>query len=122
MMRCFDFGELAPRGNPKKGVTDTFYYFNRYVAEIDSFRDSSYYGTILVDGRFRTACAINALGYFCRDSLLIINDWPRTHEPVLKYVKHVAKNATIAVFRPRYDLKVGADDDYRILSIPLYHT
>lgn len=113
-MNCLDVGQLEAWGIPKFNVTDEKYYFHRYVAAIDGFKDSPYYDTILVDGRFRTACAIKALGHLRRDSLLLMHDYPRRYAPVLNYVKLVAKNSSLAVFAPREDVKLDAEFDYRL--------
>jgi hypothetical protein len=113
-MNCVEVGKLADWGHPLKNVTDVSFYFSQYVNAVDGFRNAPYYDSVLVDGRFRVACAIKALRYLRRDSLLLVHDYPRTYDPILKYVDQVTTWGTLALFAPKDGLVPDADQDYRL--------
>jgi hypothetical protein len=99
-MNCVDVGPLAPWGHPIKNKTAAN-YFDLYVNAIDHFSDR-YYDSILVDGRFRTACAVKALNYARRDTFVLIHDYlpdsRREYTRVTKYYDLLAEMGDLAVF------------------------
>lgn len=91
-MHCIDVGRTAQWGYPIENVTSPL-YFHKYLNAVDSFPER-YYDTILVDGRFRVACAIRAISKLRRDSILLIHDYSKkreSYEKVLDFFDVVAR-------------------------------
>lgn len=112
-MNCVDVGALADWGAPVKGKTDVSFYFSQYVNAVDGFRNSPYYDSILVDGRFRVACAIKSLKYLRRDSVFFIHDWPRSYRLIEEYADHLESFGTLALLAPKANLTAGSDAEYQ---------
>lgn len=108
---CVDVGVLAAFGKPTNS-TDVSYYFARYVTAVDGFNNAPYYDSVLVDGRFRVACAIKTLKYLRRDSIFFMHDWPRSYRLIEKYADHLESHGTLAILAPKANLTAGADMEF----------
>ncbi|KNC77083.1 hypothetical protein SARC_10449, partial [Sphaeroforma arctica JP610] len=93
-----------------------FFNYHKYVNILD-YLPNEYYDVILVDGRFRVACALKALAYVRpKTGVLAIHDYQRPwYHVVEKYydkIEEVVGHETFAVFKPKPDLLEAQYDDY----------
>jgi hypothetical protein len=113
-MNCVDVGPLATFGHPIANKTSGK-YFDKYVNAVERFA-TPYYDSILVDGRFRTACAVKALTYLRADSFLLVHDYlpdsRAAYTRLVKYFTLLANEGSLAVFQPRQDLNESSLLDY----------
>lgn len=58
---------------------------------------------VLVDGRFRVACALSLLGFITRDTLVVVHDYTssRGYSMIERYFELIAQTQTLGVFRRR---------------------
>ena len=133
-----DVGETVAWGHPYRWATRNTTVRNRqsrsYVESIPA--SGCCYDAVLVDGRFREACALYALRLMHAESTLIVHDSERyigaTHVtaanedkrwPVQKYYDVVSQAGTLRVLRPRPGAiaraKSGNDPAYKSLYAQL---
>jgi len=133
-----DVGETVAFGHPYRWATRNTTVRNRqsrsYVEAIPA--SGCCYDAVLVDGRFREACALYALRLMHAESTLIVHDSERcigaTHVtaanedkrwPVQKYYDVVSQAGTLRVLRPRPGAiaraKSGNDPAYKSLYAQL---
>jgi len=92
-----------------------------FINSIDRFNISRY-DAILVDGRFRQACALKALNYIDSErSIVMFHDfWSRweKYDFVLKYYNPIGRSRTIGILRrkPLEELPDGWRTEYKIYS------
>lgn len=69
-------------------------------------RDFKVFDVIMVDGRWRPACAIKVLNYMNEDSVLIIHDfWPReSYWKVLEYFEVIGRARTVVVLKAKVEV------------------
>uniref|UniRef100_A0A7S2VUZ4 Uncharacterized protein n=1 Tax=Norrisiella sphaerica TaxID=552664 RepID=A0A7S2VUZ4_9EUKA len=82
-----------------------------FINSIDTYNHSRY-DTILVDGRFRQACALKALHYMDENSILLFHDfWSRweKYDFVLEYFNPIGRSRTIGVLRRKPDEELPSD-------------
>lgn len=96
-----DIGAVGEYGHPVE--LDDAYRWPAYYRDVWDLADPSWTDLVLVDGRFRVACALSSL-MRCRDSLtLIVHDFwnrPQYHD-LLDFIDVVERVEKLGVFRPR---------------------
>ncbi|KNC75970.1 hypothetical protein SARC_11515 [Sphaeroforma arctica JP610] len=107
--------EVGYFGTPQKKHTG-YYNYHKYVNIID-YLPSEFYDVVLVDGRFRVACAIKALPYIRPGTgVLAIHDYERQHyhniEQYYDKVEEVVAAETFAIFKPKENIPEAQYDDY----------
>eukprot|EP01083_Nonionella_stella_P084645 234367_1 len=98
---CRNGGPVGQWAIPKNKRT----YDSRSYVEVMDGLDVSRFDMVLIDGRFRVACALRALKYVDEKSFVVIHDFfdrPHYHV-VLKFYEVVQKSKTLAVLKKRSD-------------------
>jgi len=78
------FGRLQQNGvnNTHKNIADAH---RHYVTSIDATRELAF-DVILVDGRAHLSCALKALGYAAKNTVVFLNDYPKKYgKRLLRY-------------------------------------
>ncbi len=77
---------------------------------------------VLVDGRFRVACTLNAIVHGTGDQTIVIHDfWNRPgYHPLLKYLTCAGRTGTLGIFFPKktFNLASLIDDLERYAYVP----
>ena len=118
-----NIGETIMWGNPKdwskRSAALREKQSRSYIQSIPTSRCC--YDLILVDGRFREACALYALRLMHNRTTVLIHDSSRhtNHEAILNYYHVVTVRDTLAVLRPKHGAvaraKSGSDGVYNAL-------
>lgn len=108
-LKCIDIGKTGAWGRPvdKKGIKQ----WPDYPNSIKQFVTNQPFDVILVDGRFRVACALKSFEYLSDDGLLMIHDFERTeYHVVLDYYDIVEQKERLVVLTKKAKAKtnVGA--------------
>ncbi len=89
-----------------------------YIEAIDTF-NTTRFDVVLVDGRYRVACALRALKYTDQESVVIIHDFHRrVYHVVLDYYEVVERADTLIVLRKKKNLPFPQDvyDKYVLIQ------
>lgn len=112
-----EYGMLTHKGAPYEE------YGVKYIAAIDEFKNVSYYDSIMVDGRFRVGCALKALKYLRRDSVLMIHDFNaarRNYESVFNYYDKLYVEGSLVFLAPKANVSERHSGAYSLyLKDPL---
>lgn len=118
MSRCVDdVGPLDNYGLQRKPGGVSGEYGMKYVSAIDTFPNVSCYDTVMVDGRFRVACAVKALRYLRRDSVLMLhdfNDARPNYRKVLQYYDELDRVGSLAFLSPRSNVTAKTAEEYQL--------
>jgi len=92
------------RENVYLSYVDNEAHFIKYITYPDNFNQK--FQSILIDGRFRTACAIKALDYLTKEGLLFFHDFFQRsyYWSILDYYEIVDKietGQTLAILKPK---------------------
>jgi hypothetical protein len=106
-----DIGPVRQLGAPAD--IRTWPSWRRYYSDVWAALGSTIPDVVLVDGRFRVACALAAIRFVSPDTRIVIhdfNDRPAYHE-VLQYADVVTSVDTMVVLKPhaRFDWRAMCD-------------
>jgi hypothetical protein len=98
-----------PRRHAVKGSDPT--QWRRYPDAIAALGPARF-DVVLIDGRFRVACALRALAFVDAASVVAIHDWgipiapnrERTYDAVLEFYEEVERADSLMVLRPKREL------------------
>ncbi|KAI7837901.1 hypothetical protein COHA_008282 [Chlorella ohadii] len=99
---CVDTGPTKEWGFPGPGVTvtQTKPYVTTPLAEPE-------FDAVLIDGRFRVACALKILNFLTEGSVVMIHDWKQRKDkygpPLLEFYEMIEQADKLAVLRRRPD-------------------
>ncbi len=102
-----DIGPTKEFGYPIH--TENPQIFEKYIVDVFDNFESSFPDTILIDGRFRVACALKSLIEATKKgvtpTLLFHDFWSREHyHIILKFVDVINQVDELGVFKPKTDL------------------
>ncbi|PRW50975.1 hypothetical protein C2E21_5537 [Chlorella sorokiniana] len=99
---CVDTGPTEQFGMPGPGVP--LDQKKRYPDVVDTF-GQPHYDAVLVDGRYRVACALKALPYLTDASVVLVHDWEERRElygkPLLQFYETAEQVDRLMVLRRR---------------------
>ncbi|MEI0489731.1 hypothetical protein [Brachyspira pulli] len=97
-----DVGEISAMGMPKdKSKIENYPKYSEEIFEILDQNKIDKIDTVLIDGRFRVACALNTILNCNKNTKIIIHDFFNREEyhVVLNYLDTVEKANTLGVFK-----------------------
>ncbi|PRW61371.1 leucine-rich repeat containing [Chlorella sorokiniana] len=101
---CVDTGATKDWGFPARGVTVE--QTKRYVDAVDTLAQPEL-DAVLVDGRFRVACALKVLPFLTDGAVLLVHDWEQRRDvygpPLLEFYELIELVDKLAVLRRRSD-------------------
>lgn len=112
-----DIGPVREWGNPRSDNTKAL--FSNYSSTIFKRVDATKLDVVLIDGRFRVACALNTI-LKCSGNpylkIMIHDFWGREiYHPVLSYLDVVTRVDTLGVFSIKKDVDlVAVEADYQV--------
>lgn len=100
-----DIGETVKWGYPKDNSKRNLW--GNYSSEV--FRSNKDYDLVLIDGRFRVACALNTVLHTPADCVIIIHDfWNRPeYHCLLKYLNVKEQVDTLGVFTKKRNISTA---------------
>jgi hypothetical protein len=95
-----DIGPVGELGRPN---TDQYFrkWPNYYAKNWQAL--GSLYDFILVDGRFRTMCALSAINFLASDAIVLVHDYQFRHDYslIMKYYEEIQRGDEIIVCKVR---------------------